>query len=201
MQSSSARLCASPRDSGGGWRAWRRQTPDGRGIPGENKKSHGVFLILVGRAQAPVWEVSPHHHLEWKKPMPFVNNYSFHIVDRDWGHVTIKLSGHPPFPAQIILNGHEYVACQARKVGLEFSKEGNCFTTIVNVAGLAKIADTLSESLAIGRLRQVCEGWIYSSCLGFALDSEEQERSAGFSINIPSIRSSTVGIWCSPRAG
>src|SRR6202023_1576545 len=34
-----------------------------------------------------------------------------------------------------------------------------------------------SESLAIGRLRQVCEGWIYSSCLGFALDSEEQERS------------------------
>src|ERR1700730_5152917 len=49
--------------------------------------------------------------------------------------------------------------------------------TIVNVAGLAKIADTLSESLAIGQLRQVCERWIYSSCLCFALDSEEQERS------------------------
>ena len=143
----------------------------------KTKISHGVFLILVGRAQAPVWDVSPHHHLEWKKPMPFVNNYSFHIVDRDWGHVTIKISGHPPFPAQIILNGHEYVACQARKAGLEFSKEGNCFTTIVNVAGLAKIADTLSESLAIGRLRQVCGRWIYSSCLCFALDSEEQERS------------------------
>ena len=143
----------------------------------KTKISQGVFLILVGRAQAPVWDVNSHHHLEWKKPMPFVNNYSFHIVDRDWGHVTIKISGHPPFPAQIILNGHEYVACQARKAGLEFSKEGNCFTTIGNVAGLAKIADTLSESLAIGRLRQVCERWIYSSCLCFALDSEEQERS------------------------
>jgi len=33
----------------------------------------GVFLILVGRAQAPVWDVSPHGHLEWKHPMPFVN--------------------------------------------------------------------------------------------------------------------------------
>ncbi len=29
----------------------------------------------------------------------------------------------------------------------------------------------------IGRLRQVCERWIYSSCLCFTLDMVEQERS------------------------
>ncbi len=34
-----------------------------------------------------------------------------------WGHVTIKMSGHPPFGAQIILNGHEYVARQAEAAG------------------------------------------------------------------------------------
>ena len=67
----------------------------------------GLFLILIGKAQAPVWEVTGKHHLEWKKPMPYVNHYSFHIWDPDWGHVTIKISGHPPFPAQVILNGHE----------------------------------------------------------------------------------------------
>ena len=60
--------------------------------------------------------------------MPYVNHYSFHILDPDWGHLTIKISGHPPFPAQVILNGHEYVACQARKAGIAFTKEGNCFT-------------------------------------------------------------------------
>jgi hypothetical protein len=38
-----------------------------------------------------------------------VNHYSFHILDPDWGQVTIKMSGHPPFGAQVILNGHEYV--------------------------------------------------------------------------------------------
>src|SRR5437764_5363915 len=65
----------------------------------------GVFLILVARAQAPVWDVGPKHHLERKKPMPYVNHYSFHILDPDWGHLTIKISGHPPFPAQVILNG------------------------------------------------------------------------------------------------
>lgn len=43
----------------------------------------------------------------------YVNHYSFHIIDPTWGHVTIKMSGHPPFGAQIILNGHEDVARQA----------------------------------------------------------------------------------------
>jgi hypothetical protein len=128
----------------------------------------------------PVWDVSvsgKQHHLERKKPMPYVNHYSFHILDPDWGHVTIKISGHPPFPAQIIFNGHEYVACQAQKAGIGFTKEGNCFTHIADAAGLAKIADTWSEESAIGRLSQVCERWIYSSCLCFALDWEEQQRS------------------------
>jgi hypothetical protein len=137
------------------------------------KVTRGLFLILVGRARAPVWEVRPKHHLERKKPMPYVNHYSFHILDPDWGHVTIKISGHPPFPAQVILNGHEYVACQARRAGINFTKEGNCFTSVSNAAGLAQIADTLSEARTIGRLGQVCESWIYSACLCFALDQEE----------------------------
>jgi len=64
------------------------------------KVTRGLFLILVGRARAPVWEVGANHHLERKTPMPYVNHYSFHILDPDWGHITIKMSGHPPFPAQ-----------------------------------------------------------------------------------------------------
>ena len=88
----------------------------------------------------------------------------------------IKMSGHPPFGAQVILNGHEYVACQARRAGINFMKEGNCFTKIADAAGLARVADTLSELRAIGRLTQVCERWIYTVCLCFALDLEEQRR-------------------------
>jgi hypothetical protein len=138
--------------------------------------THGLFLVLVGRARAPVWDVSANHHIQRKQPIPFVNHYSFHILDRDWGHLTIKISGHPPFPAQVMLNGHEYVACQARKAGIVITKEGNCFTSISDAAGLAKIADTLSEHRAIGRLSRVCERWIYT-CVCFALDFDEQKRS------------------------
>jgi hypothetical protein len=141
----------------------------------KTKITQGVFLILVGRAQAPVWDVGVNHHLERKKP--YVNHYSFHILDPDWGHITIKISGHPPFPAQVILNGHEYVAGRARQMGISFTKEGNCFTHISDAAGLARIADTLSGQRTIGRLSQACERWIYTTCLCFALDLEEQKQS------------------------
>ena len=146
----------------------------------KNPCIRGLFLILVGRAVATVWDVKRSssgviQNLEAKRP--FINHYSFHIMDPDWGHVTIKMAGHPPFGAQIILNGHEYVACQAREAGIPFTKEGNCFTVLPNLADLARVADTLSEVRTIGRLSQVCERWIYSACLCFALHLEEQERS------------------------
>jgi hypothetical protein len=139
----------------------------------------GLFLILVGRAMAPVWEVQRSasgviQNLEKKRP--YINHYSFHILDPEWGHITIKMAGHPPFGAQVILNGHEYVACQARKRHLSFTKEGNCFTQLTDTVRLARIADTLTQEETIGRLIQVCERWIYSACLCFALDIDDQER-------------------------
>ena len=69
------------------------------------------------------------------------------------------------------------MACQARQAGISFTKEGNCFTHISDAAGLAKIADTLSGPRSIGRLSQACERWIYTTCLCFALELEEQKKS------------------------
>jgi hypothetical protein len=76
-----------------------------------------------------------------------------------------------------MLNGHEYVACQAQKAAIDFSKQDNCFTMIPNAADLAKVADTLSRDEIAGRLLQLCERWIYTTCLCFALDLEEQKKS------------------------
>ena len=140
----------------------------------------GVFLVLVARAPATVWKVSRSaagviHHLE--KTRQFVNHYSFHIMDATWGHVTIKISGHPPFGAQVILNGHEYVACAGQKAGLGLAKEGNCFTRVSEPERLAQIADTLSQPGTIGRLSQVIDRWIYTACLCFGLNIDEQQQS------------------------
>ena len=140
----------------------------------------GVFAILVGRAPAPVWDVQQSKNgkiVNLERKIQYVNHYYFHILDPEWGHVTIRMSGHPPFGAQVILNGHEYVACQARKAGVAFQKEGNCFTEVSEAPRLAQIADTLCSADIVGQLEQVCNRWIYSACLIFALDLEEQERS------------------------
>jgi hypothetical protein len=95
-------------------------------------------------------------------------------MDPAWGHVTIKMSGHPPFPAQVILNGHEHVAAPARAAGIGFAKEGNCFTGIADPQRLAQVADALPQPAAMGRLGQVCDRWIYTACRCFGLDLAEQ---------------------------
>ena len=138
----------------------------------------GIFVVLVGRAPASVWEVERFGSggLNLKRKQVWVNHYSFHLIDEEWGHVMIKICGHPPFTSQVVLNGHEYVASQARKSGLEFCKEGNCFTMVSNARELARVADTLRSPTAIGRLSQVCERWLYT-CLAFGLGLEEQKQS------------------------
>jgi hypothetical protein len=141
----------------------------------------GVFLILVARAPTTVWDVrrskTRGHIQNLAKKKSYVNHYSFHIMDPDFGHVTIKMSGHPPFGAQVILNGHEFVAAQAASAGIGYTKEGNCFTATPDPAGLARIADTLSQPAIVGRLGQVCDRWIYTACLCFGLDLADQDRS------------------------
>ena len=167
----------------------------------EHSVGVGVFLILVGRAPATVWKVSRSsagviRNLD--KTRQFVNHYSFHIMDPAWGHLTIKMSGHPPFGAQVILNGHEYVACQAQTAGIRFAKEGNCFTRIGDPERLAQVADTLSQPGTIGRLSQVIDRWIYTACLCFGLDLAEQARSGfGYAYSIYQVEYSRNLIFAS----
>jgi len=146
----------------------------------------GVFCILVGRAPASVHEVGRGRNgvTHLSKKLPFVNQYFFHIMDPDWGHLMIQLCPYPPFNALITLNGHEYTARQAQRQGLLFTKEDNCFTQISNATDLGRVAQTMTQA-GVGRLVEVCERWIYSACLSFALNQEEQRRSGfhyGYSV-------------------
>lgn len=139
----------------------------------------GIFLVLVNRAPAPVWDVARYGnnglHLQRKQPAPWVNHYTFHIWDHDWGHVAIRMCGHPPFSALVMLNGHEWVTSGCQQQEILFHKEANCFTGFADAPGLQRVADTLRTPNAVGRLRQVAERWLYR-CVCLALDSADQER-------------------------
>ena len=142
----------------------------------------GVFAVIVRRAPGNVWDVEQTadgriRRIKRKVPRPWVNHYAFHIMDRDWGHVIIRFCPHPPFNALVILNGHEWVAREAERRNLAFTKQDNCFTELSNARDLGLVADALSSSeSSVGRLVQAPERWIYSAVLCFALDLADQER-------------------------
>lgn len=96
----------------------------------EDKNFSGIFLILVNRHSGHAWEVEKSsngkiRNIAPKRPYPFLNHYSFHIMDKDWGHITISMCSHPPFGVRIILNGHEWVEREAlRKKRACFENRG-----------------------------------------------------------------------------
>jgi len=141
----------------------------------------GVFAIFVAKAPALVWQAKNNRDgkvvVRRPKSWPLVYHYHFHIVDPEWGHVTIRMSGHPPFGLQISLNGHEWVQRQARKQAISWVKEGNCFVGGSDLAGINGLAQELDGARGLALLGQVVDRWVYSACLCFALNREQQQRS------------------------
>jgi hypothetical protein len=141
----------------------------------------GVFLILVSRAPGLVWHAytNPKGKLVLYRPKKpaLVNHYYFHLIDREWGHVTIRLCGHPPFGALIMLNGHEWVERVALHEKVRIEKHSNCFAEGSDLRQIDAVASRLLGPDAFLGLAEVCERWIYSSCLCFGLTREEQLRS------------------------
>jgi hypothetical protein len=141
----------------------------------------GVFAIFVAKAPGLVWQAKNNREgkvvVRRPKSWPLVYHYHFHIVDPEWGHVTIRMSGHPPFGLQISLNGHEWVQRQARKQAISWVKEGNCFVGGSDLAGINGLAQELDGARGLALLGQVVDRWVYSACLCFALNREQQQRS------------------------
>jgi len=148
----------------------------------EDPNASGLFLVIKGNAPAPTWEVKRNEagkiiEIRHRKNWPYVRHFYFHIVDREWGHVTIRICGYPPFGAQVILNGHERVERQARRNRLAVVKQGNCFIEGSDFSGIDQLATEFNRDGTTWLLRELCERWIYSTCLCFALPHDDRRRS------------------------
>lgn len=137
----------------------------------------GIFAIFCSQAPARLWEVKEFENgsidIRWKKQRSYCNHFFFHIIDKEWGHITIRICSHPPFQAMVILNGHEWVENRKELKSLEVTKVDNCFVAYNDGYSLSRIAETIKRK---GRLAKVCNRWVYS-CLWFGLDDAEQKRS------------------------
>ena len=148
----------------------------------KDPKFSGLFLVIKSNAPAPVWEVKRNGQgqiieIRHRKSWPYVRHFYFHFIDREWGHITIRICSYPPFGAQLILNGHERVERQARRKRVAVVKDGNCFIEGSDFSAIRRLGTEFNHSDIVAQLRQLCERWIYSACLCFALSNEDCNRS------------------------
>ena len=136
-----------------------------------------------------------------KDPWPYVNHYSFHILDPDWGHLTIKMSGHPPFGAQVMLNGHEYVALSGAKSRSEHSPNRKLLHYRQPTPQIwrksqipcprKRLQGACANSASVGFIAPVC----------VLLSTWRSRKGAPFTTSTRCFRWSTAGICCSAPAG
>jgi hypothetical protein len=142
----------------------------------------GLFLVQKSLAPAPVWHVERHPQkgyiikLYRPKKWSTVRHVFFHIMDREWGHVTIRMCCHPPFGAMVIINGHDWVRRRAAESGLRVRTDGNCFIEGSDLKSIGALGERLAASA--GDIQALAERWIYTACLCFGLSTQEQEQTA-----------------------
>jgi hypothetical protein len=134
-----------------------------------------VFLILAAKAPASVWKVHGSARgviTRLEKKREHVYHYSFHIMDPAFGHLTIKMSGHPPFGAQVIFNGHEYVAVAAQAEGSGSPRKGTALLRSrirawpgSQIPGhVMRLQGARARSATGGSIRPACDsGWTLRS--------------------------------------
>jgi hypothetical protein len=116
----------------------------------------GLFCVIKSNAPAPVWEVKRNGEgriteIRHRKSWPYIRHFYFHLIDQEWGHVTIRMCGYPPFGAQVILNGHEWVERLARRKRVVAVKNGNCFIEGSDFSEISRLAAELNRVETIAR--------------------------------------------------
>ena len=167
---------------GGGVRCgWRKLTGS------DATRDQGHVTGMAGRFSRRVHAYVKRRHIPLRHCDPGVRKHElaeqyrppdpFHLLDKDWGHLPLTVSGHPPFGLQVLLNGHEGGERRARQRRGPIAEDGNCVVAGSDVPAGERLAATLGDGHGIDRLAKVGERWVDTRCLRFGLTREEQTRS------------------------
>jgi hypothetical protein len=141
-------------------------------------KTEGVYLIIRGSEKAKILmshepkqpTTSKHRNLDQR--MGFVTHYSFFILDREWGPISVVICSHPPFNVKVFLNPHHWIESQATAKKLMIAKQTNAFLGTSSAEQLQQIIDGLSES----DIRRVADRWVYRVLPIFSYEERHRSR-------------------------
>jgi hypothetical protein len=69
----------------------------------------------------------------------------YYFLDRDLGLMHVRLQTWAPFTCQIYVNGHDYVARQMLRRGLDFEQTDNAFTRLAEPGQAQRLADRFAK--------------------------------------------------------
>jgi hypothetical protein len=111
-------------------------------------KAREPARILVAIGKDDRW------HLEYKRRWP--DQYSFYLLDREWGRMFVRVCPYFPFSARVCLNQHHWLANRLRAEGIRFRQCGNAFLACSDPTRLQQVAD----SLTTGDLERCARKWL-----------------------------------------
>ena len=91
------------------------------------------ILIAIGKDDR--W------HLEYARR--WVKQYSFYLLDREWGRLFVRVCPYFPFSARVCLNQHHWLANRLTAAGISFRQCGNAFLTCGDPTRLRELADAV----------------------------------------------------------
>jgi hypothetical protein len=84
--------------------------------------------------------------------------FYFYYLDADLGLIHLRLPTLFPFSIQVAVNGHDYLARQMSRAGLDFVQEDNVFTRLSDPARAQQLADGFERENWPARLRALARG-------------------------------------------
>lgn len=111
----------------------------------------GIAVILKNREAARIAVSYPTksggYHIELMQR--FVDQYYFYIQDAEFGKMFVRLCPYLPFNGRMLINGHEWLACQMRSENIRFRQHGNAFLTCSDPVRLQQLADSFAPQHVI----------------------------------------------------
>jgi len=130
------------------------------------KRSEGIYAILKVRADMPVWRShepqypvdDPNYRL-LSRPYCNIDVYYFYGISERWGPFWVSIWSNPPFSCQVYINGHEWLAREARREGLEVRTADNVIVGVSDPEHLQRLADRLLKNPR--EVQRFCDRWAY----------------------------------------
>jgi len=120
----------------------------------------GLAVILKCREREGVVVSYPKKGNYLQREWRFVNLYYLYLRDPELGRLFVRICPYFPFSGEVCLNGHQWLARQLRREGIDFRLRANLFTDCANPQRLQELADAFGPEQIRSAVDPLLAQWL-----------------------------------------